>query len=213
MLSSFPEISFVLTSCGRYDLLKMTLESFIKYNTHPINTFIIIEDGPYNTQLGELMNVYSSMQWVVNGKRIGQIKSVDRAYSLVKTEYIFHCEDDWEFHRSGFIEESLDILNAHPNIIQYWLRERTDTMGHPLEGDLLALNYIGRWHGFSFNPGLKRMSDYEKVGKSYEAITSNLTLDAGNSEAEIGCVYKDLGYRAMIAKEGFVKHIGWGRHV
>jgi len=33
-------------------------------------------------------------------KNIGQIKSIDKAYSMVDTEYIFHCEDDWEFYDS-----------------------------------------------------------------------------------------------------------------
>ena len=93
-------ITFVLTSCGRYDLLRYTLKSFLQYNTHyPIEKYIIIEDGAYNNELGQVMNEYPWMEWIVNGKRIGQIKSIDRAYSLVKTEYIFHCEDDWEFYR------------------------------------------------------------------------------------------------------------------
>jgi hypothetical protein len=206
-------ITFVLTSCGRYDLLRYTLKSFLQYNTHSIDKFIIIEDAGYTKELGEVMEEYPWMEWIVNGKRIGQIKSIDRAYKLVTTDYIFHCEDDWEFYREGFIEKSLEVLENHPNIIQYWLRERTDTMGHPVEGDLMSLNYLGVWHGFSFNPGLKRISDYHKIGSSYEAITSNLTLAASGSEAEIGIVYKDLGYRAMISEQGYVKHIGWGRHV
>ena len=32
---------------------------------------------------------------LVNKKRMGQLFSIDKAYSLVTTEYIFHCEDDW----------------------------------------------------------------------------------------------------------------------
>jgi GT2 family glycosyltransferase len=206
-------ITFVLTSCGRYDLLRYTLKSFLQYNTHPIEKYIIIEDGAYNNELGAVMEEYPWMEWIVNGKRIGQIKSVDKAYKLVTTDYLFHCEDDWEFYRTGFIEKSLEVLEQNPKIIQLWLRERTDTMGHPVEGDFLSLGYMGRWHGFSFNPALKRMSDYLKIGASYEKITKNETLAASMSEAEIGIVYKDLGYRAMITEQGYVKHIGWGRHV
>jgi hypothetical protein len=35
---------------------------------------------------------------IVNKKRMGQLFSIDKAYSVVDTEYIFHCEDDWVPH-------------------------------------------------------------------------------------------------------------------
>jgi hypothetical protein len=35
----------VLTSCGRQNLLSITLDSFLQYNTFPIREFIILEDG------------------------------------------------------------------------------------------------------------------------------------------------------------------------
>ncbi len=39
------EISFVLTSCDRSDLLEITLNSFFKYNTYPIKKYFVIDDG------------------------------------------------------------------------------------------------------------------------------------------------------------------------
>ena len=39
------KITMVLTSCGRNDLLEKTLDSFFKYNTYPIERYIIIEDS------------------------------------------------------------------------------------------------------------------------------------------------------------------------
>src|ERR1035441_5909366 len=104
------EITLVLTSCGRYDLLSQTLESFYKFNTYSIKEVIIVED------------------W----NREGQIKSIDKAYARVKTPYIFACEDDWCFYKSGFIEKSLEILEKYPKILQVWLREHNDTNGHPI---------------------------------------------------------------------------------
>ena len=38
------------------------------------------------------------------------LASIDRAYSKVKTEWVFHCEDDWEFFSGGFIEQSFTLL-------------------------------------------------------------------------------------------------------
>lgn len=39
------KITFVLTSCGRNDLLEKTLDSFFKWNTYPIERYIISEDS------------------------------------------------------------------------------------------------------------------------------------------------------------------------
>lgn len=71
------DITLFIISCGRPNLLKTTIESFIKYNTYPIKECIIIEGMKY-----------------------------------VKTEYVFHCEDVWEFLKSGFIEKSIEILRS-----------------------------------------------------------------------------------------------------
>ena len=35
------DVSLVVTSCGRFDLLERTLDSFFKYNTYPIKEVII----------------------------------------------------------------------------------------------------------------------------------------------------------------------------
>ena len=47
---------------------------------------------------------------------------IDLAYSNVDTEWIFHCEDDWEFYREGFVEDSMALLEANPEALQVWLR-------------------------------------------------------------------------------------------
>jgi hypothetical protein len=178
-------ITLVLTSCGRYDLLAQTLDSFYKYNTYPIKEVIISED------------------W----NRDGQTKSIDRAYSRVTTPYIFHCEEDWVFYKSGFIEKSLEILEKYPNILQVWLREHNDTNGHPIvklpqfEFETM-LNPWGVWGGFSWNPGLRRLADYKALGKTFTELTQ---------EHIVSQVYTSLGFHAAITPTGYVRHIGWDR--
>ena len=60
---------------------------------------------------------------------MGQVAAIDRAYGGVTSEYIFHCEDDWEFHATGLIEKSKVILENNPSILQVWLRGLADTNG------------------------------------------------------------------------------------
>jgi hypothetical protein len=112
------DVTVVLTSCNRPELLEKTLISFIKYNTYRnIKETIIIDDSgiygcnnivlnkPYLNPYLKILNIKS----IYNKTNIGQIQSIDKAYSYVKTKYIFHCEEDWEFLQTGFIEKSLKI--------------------------------------------------------------------------------------------------------
>ena len=127
MFDSQSDVTVVLTSCNRLDLLKETLESFFSCNTYPINKFILIEDsGKITSQeikecipqpFQELVSI------IVNETPLGQLKSIDRAYANIKTKYIFHCEDDWLFYRSGFIEDSKKVLEHDKHILSVWLRD------------------------------------------------------------------------------------------
>ena len=202
-------ITVVLTSCGRWDLLAKTIESFEKFNTYPIERKVIIEDGP--------MPTFNFKGWEVmaTGKRLGQVKAIDKAYQTVTTDFIFHLEDDWEFYREGFIEESLPILIAYPKIITVWLRDLADTNGHPTvigEKDFRYLSTAYNWKGFTWNPGLRRLSDYKRIG-SYGKHTSFNNRHPGISEFKIGQLYWRLNYKAAILKKGYVRHIGNNRHV
>ena len=38
-------VTVVITSCNRVDLLERTIDSFIKYNTYPIDRYILIDDS------------------------------------------------------------------------------------------------------------------------------------------------------------------------
>jgi hypothetical protein len=216
------KITMVITSCNRYELLKRTIYSFLEFNTHPVDKYIIVDDSGLINFHKQIQEEFGAIFQVIgNTKRIGQIRSIDYAYSLVKTKYIFHCEDDWEFYHCGFIEPSLELLKLDPKILQVWLRERNDTNGHPvlpqkylhngISYQFMAYGYVG-YHGFSFNPGLRRLSDYELI-KPYSSVPYDNTMPFKGSrfyapEMEISEFYKNLGYKAAILENGFVKHIG-----
>jgi hypothetical protein len=203
------QVTCVLTSCGRFDLLERTLRSFFKVNSYHVEKFIIIDDsGCINAnaviqRMVDQLKIYKPPEFLIfcNEKNIGQVMSIHYAYSCVETEYIFHMEDDWEFYADGFFEESFQILLEHPWIITVWLRAHNDTNGHPiekvndLEFPLLTLNYMNAWHGFTLNPGLRRTRDYEFA----------------SGEASSSKHYMRQGFRAAITKkeDGYVRHIGW----
>ena len=211
------DVTVVLTSCNRPTLLSETLKSFFDFNTYPLHSFIIVEDSGVKGCNDKLKELYPFITWVENETNKGQAYSIDLGYSLVKTKYIFHCEEDWQFYQSGFIEQSKTILDNKPNILQVWIRAENDTNEHPLElpkyncrgvnYKMVIKNHLKRWHGFSFNPSLRRLKDYQLLG-SFTQYANNGEHGA-TVEANVGLFYKQQGYSAaIISGNGFVRHLG-----
>ena len=210
-------VTLVITSCGRFEYLKQTLESFISYNTYPVREIIITEDSGDESVRNYLPeSVRDHVQLIINKPRLGQIKSIDLAYSKVGTDYIFHCEDDWSFYRPGFIEDSMKVMGTDVKMIQVWLRSfHHDIAIHSPYHFLKERKQIDDvyyyplgsekedWQGFSFNPGLKRVFDYRLI-ESYSSFPS---------EKELSRHYAQLGYFAAILENDAVLHTGFGEHV
>jgi len=219
-------ISVVFTSCNRPIELTQTLTSFFKYNTYPIEHIIIIDDSGIPGCIDESIKCIPedmNRTIIYNPTNIGQIRSIDKAYSTVNTEYIFHCEDDWEFYESGFIEISLEILKQNSNIFNVWLREYSNfavvqnghTINPKIHNDQYRLMYIFQersniWNGFSFNPGLRRTADCKQL-MPYSQFINSPDCNVGGVEQALSINYYKQGYVSAITlnEKGFVKHIGW----
>jgi hypothetical protein len=209
------EVTLVITSCGRFSFLKSTIESFFKYNTYPIKKVIIIDNSNTensSTIITEIINKFSqNYEVIINEQNIGQVASIDKAYNLVETEFIYHCEDDWEFFDYGFVEKSMDVLVSNNSVVNVNTRIRFDGEKgsmHPVYGDFITENgtkyklyeygYLGAWHGFSWNPGLRKKSDYELI-KPFSKY--------GNEE-RVGNEYFNLGFKSACLENFYNKHLG-----
>ena len=125
------EYSLVITSCGRFDLLRRTIASFLKYADVQPKQYILVEDSGDESVREVLAPFNLPFEILINQPNTGQQPSIerlhaaiDRAYDQVQFPYIFHCEDDWEFFRTGFIQESFIVLNALPKASAIMLRGR-----------------------------------------------------------------------------------------
>jgi len=228
-------VSLVITSCKRHDLLFKTLASFVKFNTYRLSQIIIIEDSDMVINLNELYKYidcsskfYSKAEIIIlnNDNNLGQMKSIDKAYSCVTSDFIFHCEDDWEFLKVGFIEESLKILNDDQKIFTVWLRGINDLAGHKLSKEVNSpINDIqykkiipyGVWSGFTLNPGLRRTKDCLLLHPYAEQkkLDSKLKNRKGVTESDLSIKYGQLGFFGVVTlcESGYIKHIGDGHHI
>lgn len=214
--TSFPtlsdeEITVVLTCCDRNHYLEKTLKSFLKFNTHKQLKFIVIEDGgnrgSYDICKKHLDNNYE-WQYIFNEVNLGQLVSIDLAYSRCLSDYVFHLEEDWEFVAPGFIEESLHYLNKYPQCLFVSLRKFDDQNGHPIVASSICSDMLtfksfwkGCWTGFGFNASLRRMADYKKLKNGYSLKNTR--------EVGPGIFYKLLGFEILtFADKKFVNHLG-----
>ena len=232
-----PGVTFVMTACGRPDLMEQTLDSFFNFNKYPIKKFIITEDSmdPLVFKKCKDLNdkkYNNKLEFIFNEIKLGQAASIDLAYSKVDTPYIFHCEEDWLFYNSDFIEHSIAVLEADSKILQGWIRPKSDKILNDIKQEsynvggiqvrdvlpksFLVKNGIGPgkdliirdYMGFSWNPGLKRLSDYKLLENGYTGIESEHMIDIFYRSHHIGfkvvSISTDDGH-------GYVQHIGWGR--
>ncbi|WP_330927247.1 glycosyltransferase family 2 protein [Candidatus Sororendozoicomonas aggregata] len=226
MFSEESDVTVVITCCGRVDLLKATLDSFFNYNTYPIKQVVITEDAGdkavYGVIPGELKEHFTI---IINEEKLGQIRSIDKAYALVDTPYIFHCEEDWQFYRKGFIEDSKRLLASNTAIYQVWLRSfhhdiQRDYPFHSL-GEEIVVNGVtahkllssrSKWQGFSFNPGLRRHSDYKAIKGGYTAFLGD-DKESINVESALSQHMNAVGAFAVILENDAVLHIGYEQHI
>jgi len=233
--TSADEVTLVITSCNRPQLLENTLESFVKQNTYPILETFIIDDSGMNGCNDSVIAKYASIlniKSIYNSKNIGQVESIDKVYSYVRTKWIFHCEEDWEFINPGFIEKSKRVFDENPNekIYTVWLRSHNDTSCHPITYDNLNrgyyemkrdFSYVSQgetfiWGGITFNPGLRKTTVcllFHPYSIKCQKIHKNGKEYVG--EYPINTDYLNVGYYSMILgnPNGHVKHIGWGHHI
>ena len=214
------EVCLFITSCGRTELLRRTLESFVKFNTYPIKLAIICEDSgkkgisdfardilPYDTVL------------CYNETRIGQMKTIEKYTPLITTQYVFHLEDDYEFFASGFIELSFKILESDSNISQVLLEDEQYRFPTIDINNLLCLkcmtsdgsiinenNGDGALSCYSWRPSLKHIKIH-KLRMPYELWDDEYTIQLHLNK---------MGKYSVISRlhpNGFCKHIGKDAHV
>jgi hypothetical protein len=213
-------------------LLEITLKSLIQFWDGPKpERLLIYEDQSLDEMHYEALKIGLTTMLsnfcpfdIRHGKR-GQIMAIDVLYSEVKTPYIFHCEDDWEFTKTGFVQKSLAILEEKPMTCQVWIRHPNDRNQHPAIGQVITLEsgvkyqlmktgFRGVWHGFSFNCGLRRLVDYQKLFP--KGMYADIHWSPSNplqAEQLVGKQYFRHGFRAATLLEGYCKHIGNNRHV
>ena len=145
------------------------------------------------------------------GKQVGHHPAVDAMYAKVRTPYVFHMEDDWEFTRHDFLDDALRLLEAHPDVSSVCFRD-TDNFfiedaarAQIVKEDCAGVSYARmdalspKWYGYTFNPHLAPLSLWKEVGG----------FSGFKRESHISRHLRKQGKFTAFLKPGACQHIGF----
>lgn len=215
VVTNYPSVSFVITTCNRLDLLDQTLTSFFELCKFPFNEYIMTDDSGDDFVYLKLIEKWGhKFKILQNNPKLGLCRSIDKLWTEASSEYIFHCEDDWTFDSNpNLIEDSLSILMEHDHVHQVQIRHISDTPHKPETQLYSTLNFVNfqkipwwrdAWTGYSWNPGLRRKSDYQ-------IMFPHGVQEFGD---EIDCSKHSMkfDYLAVLLENTACAHIGYDRH-
>lgn len=213
MKTIFPKdlITTVLTSCGRWEFLVQSLDTFLAH--HEPGRFVLVEDSADRGFAKRVADRYPQIEVVLNEPRIGQHCAIDKAYGMVATPYILHLEDDWFFTGAMDVDDARRLLEEKPEVVSVCfsvfrrlkLRQRIfkSVFRHGAHRYARLDRAHRDWHGYSFYPTLLSRATWEGHGP-YAKF---------QNERAISRYMKDQGKWVAYQLPGVGIHVGSGHSV
>ena len=161
VISNLSNVTLVITSCNRPDLLHRCLESLFSIEKYNYKSVVVADASGIPSANDEILKRFPFITYL-HGNRLSQVDNIDMAYSVVKSKYILHFEEDWIVFKSGFIEKSIEVLEKFPSISVVSLHKRDDNFQRPDNSSSIlsdvALQAIeaprqGGWGHFTWGAG------------------------------------------------------------
>lgn len=227
-----PLITFSITTCKRYDLFEKTMNSFINCceDIDLITHWICIDDNSSPEDRLKMKENYPffNFYWKTLEEK-GHAQSMNLILDMVKTPYLFHMEDDWQFfHLNSYIKQCLEILDSSPEIgqclinknysetfedirivgglfnktkfgLRYYIHEYYSDSKQFIEKYGDCLN-CSYWPHYSLRPGMNKVYILKDIGK--------YNPQASHFEMEYSYRYVEKGYKTAFLDTISCTHIG-----
>lgn len=116
------DITITITSCKRLDLFMKTINSFMNCcsDISVVKDIICIDDNSTLRDKVVMQKLYPFVKFVFkNEYQKGHAKSMNWILDNVKTKYILHLEDDWQFFmKDNYITKALSVLEKDNKMLQ-----------------------------------------------------------------------------------------------
>ena len=225
-------VTITMTTCKRLELFNRTMRSFIEccgdISEH-VEEWIVVDDNSSASDRAEMKRLWPFITLVEKGEADkGHPRSMNIILEKVRTPYILHIEDDWEFFSTDmWIGKMLKILNSNPSYGQvlFNLNYAEDSnVSSTISGSIFkaepASYFVHRhlppekiaveskkfrhncfyWPHFSLRPGLWKTDLIKGLGKFSET--------AAHFEMEFAQKYNSAGYQTAFLPLIVSNHIG-----
>jgi len=224
-LYSNSQITTLVLSNGRFDLLVDTLASYQHCLKYESTNFFVFDDSADKIQQYSIEKFYgtrSNFNLYLNEERWGQARATDFIVSKVlencSSEFIFWLEDDWLFSDDReWPNQCKEILRTDPKVVLIAM-SLEPRMNHyfpfltQIEGTRIRYHNPwridenhGYWNGWIGSPHLMRYEDVEALPKFTDFIAEE-QLDQQYWRKQY-----DNGKRSIWLSRQICSHIGGGR--
>ena len=112
-----PLVTFTITSCKRFDLFEKTMNSFLNCckDIDKIDTWFCVDDNSSEDDRNKMKELYPffNFYWKTPTEK-GHPRSMNIIRDFVKSEFIFHMEDDWKFfNKRNYISDCMSVLSEN----------------------------------------------------------------------------------------------------
>eukprot|EP01083_Nonionella_stella_P086932 241686_1 len=222
-------IVLLVISCGRWNELTQTLDSFEYYNTYKcLKRKVVMDDCNDIEGLHAMATKYASYGYEFVRTTTprnatyapGQVRTMFAIHEgltkyCLHSKYVFHIEDDWKFYQFGFIEDSWAVMKTdemrkenqrHLHVSMVNLRN-TQSGYHKLQYHVHKSD-PRCWRSWSANPGLKL--NVFLVHQIEECIRDFYVNNVSTMEYCVACVYQKKWFRiaGVTMWNGYVGHLG-----
>lgn len=167
---TIPTITFTITTCKRLDLFLKTINSFINCceDIEKVDEWICIDDNSSEDDRNKMKELYPFFTFYFKKpEEKGHSISMNILLSMIKTPYIFHMEDDWQFFvKRSYISECFGILQLNDKYGQC----------------LINKNYSEIPEDYTFIGGIKSVNDLGNVYYVHEHYSNNTEKDKYNAK-------------------------------
>ncbi len=203
-------VTIVITSAGRQEYLQQTIESLKGHFIYDQKKTVwyIIDDFPDSIETREYIESLPIFDLkIFNPVNMGLGYSLNRIYSEINTEFVFHCEDDWLFLQPVPVSRMIKLLRENPHLRQLTLHSGSVKPKFENKVKLTDKGFAEtHFKTFTFNPHLALTNLFiqnQPFPLMYSELEYTLKLErAGRSISGI------IDYGSEII---YVQHLGFQR--
>ena len=202
-----------ITMGRRPELLRQTLTSLLLQSD--FEHIIAINDFRDDATNEVFKTLCPQGELISLDHQLGHHAAVDHMYQRVKTDWIFHTEDDWQFSQPIDLDRLSQTISMNPWISGICLRSEADF--GLCEADQRRVVYEQhnelpfyrldtmheQWHGYTFNPHLAPIGIWKRFGP----------FSSFKKERHISRVIRKSGLVMPYWVDGGCQHIGWDNSV